>query len=223
MVEVKVENLMDGNPGLSERKAAVDGTSAGPSLVSKVVDAILLGAKERRFAPGQRLIAADLAVDLNVSRAPVREALHILAGEGVVDLIPNRGAKLRTLSADEMVDIMEYTEAICALGVRLATAKMDHGDTRETIERYAEVVRDAWRSHDAARFVESLFEYHDGVHIVAGNAYLTMSWRRSTFRFFIHLLSAKLPGSHWDQYIFNYERIFETMLAGDTYAASCAF
>ncbi|MFP5455028.1 MAG: GntR family transcriptional regulator, partial [Alphaproteobacteria bacterium] len=46
----------------------------GVSLVSHVVDSIVDGVMAGRYAPGQRLIAADLAEEYNVSRAPVREA-----------------------------------------------------------------------------------------------------------------------------------------------------
>ncbi|MEO0999186.1 MAG: GntR family transcriptional regulator, partial [Pseudomonadota bacterium] len=74
--------------------------------------------QEGRYAPGQRLIAADLAEEFDVSRAPVREALHVLSGEGVIDLVPNRGAMIRKASAKEIRDLLEFTEAICVVGVR---------------------------------------------------------------------------------------------------------
>ena len=191
--------------------------------MTKVVDAIILGAKQGQFAPGQRLIAADLAAEFDVSRAPVREALHVLAGEGIVELIPNRGAKMRTLTAKEMVDLMQYTEAICALGVRLATQKIDGAKNRALIEKYGNLVREAWNARDAAAFIESLYDFHDVVNEMSGNSYLQLTWRRSPYHFFLHLLSNRLPGRHWEPYMQNYERIFKTMLKGDVQAATAAF
>ncbi|MEM7569292.1 MAG: GntR family transcriptional regulator, partial [Pseudomonadota bacterium] len=103
------------------------------SLVNHVVNNIIDGVSTGRYAHGQRLIAADLAEEYGVSRAPVREALHVLAGEGVVKLTPNRGAKIRKLSPKQLFDFLEFTESICALGVRLATSKMRQQENRDTM------------------------------------------------------------------------------------------
>src|SRR5690606_40773413 len=88
---------------------------ASESLVEHIVEGIVDGVMAGRFAQGQRLIAADIAEEFNVSRAPVREALHMLAGEGVVELTPNRGARIRRLNVDDRVDFLEFTESILVL------------------------------------------------------------------------------------------------------------
>jgi DNA-binding GntR family transcriptional regulator len=101
-------------------KESVDDRTA-ISLVSQLVESIVDGVMAGQYVQGQRLIAADLAEQFGVSRAPVREALHVLAGEGVVELLPNRGARIRRLSILDRLDFLEFTEALLVLGVRLAT------------------------------------------------------------------------------------------------------
>lgn len=69
------------------------------------------------MAPGQRLVEEELAGTLGVTRASLRAALFDLTAEGLVERIPNRGARVRTVSVDEAVAIIEcrmVLEGLCA-------------------------------------------------------------------------------------------------------------
>jgi DNA-binding GntR family transcriptional regulator len=69
------------------------------------------------MAPGQRLVEEELAGTLGVTRASLRAALFDLTSEGLVERIPNRGARVRTISVDEAVAIIEcrmVLEGLCA-------------------------------------------------------------------------------------------------------------
>lgn len=77
------------------------------------------------LAPGQRLVEGELAADYGVTRASVRAALIDLTAEGLVERIPNRGARVRVVSVEEAVAITEcrmVLEGLCAArAARLAT------------------------------------------------------------------------------------------------------
>lgn len=193
------------------------------SLVSFVVDAIVDGVMAGQFAPGQRLIAADLAEEYNVSRAPVREALHMLAGEGVVELIANRGARIRKLTVQERIDFLEFTEAICVLGVRLTTGKIQGASVRDAVIVAFEPIEEAWSRRHARDFVDALYRYHIELNRLSGNRYVEFFYRRPYIRFFTTLLSELAPGGYWEQYIFNYRLIHETILSGDAHSAVVTF
>lgn len=194
-----------------------------PSLVQAVVEGIIDGVMNGRYAPGQRLIAADLAEEFHVSRAPVREALHVLAGEGVVDLIQNRGAKIRRLSVQHLVDFLEYTETVCSLGVRLATPKMSAAENRAAVITAFQRIESSWARRVPAEFVESLYAYHILVNRISGNHFVDFFYRRPYVKFFTYLLSDLVPGPNWDQYIVNYRRIQETILDGDPHESVATF
>lgn len=69
------------------------------------------------FAPNQRLIEADLSASFGVSRAAIRTALFELASEGLVDRLPNRGSRVRAITLDEAIEILEVRigiEGLCA-------------------------------------------------------------------------------------------------------------
>ena len=61
---------------------------------------------ESDLAPGERIRERNIAAQLNVSRTPLREALHVLSTEGLVELIPNRGAVIAQPSQDEIADML---------------------------------------------------------------------------------------------------------------------
>jgi DNA-binding GntR family transcriptional regulator len=204
-------------------EAAIADERAAASLVSFVVDSIVEGVMKGRYAPGQRLIAADLAEEFKVSRAPVREALHVLAGEGVIELIANRGARIRRLSVEELVEFLEFTEAICVLGVRLATGKARDPQVRESIETVYIPVEEAWARRHAVDFVEALYRYHIELNRLSGNQFLDFFYRRPYIRFYTTLLAELAPGGHWEQYISNYRLIHEMILSGDAHSAVITF
>lgn len=87
--------------------------SAGTRVVDGIRDAIIQG----DYAPNQRLIEADLSDTFAASRATVRTALLELANEGLVERLPNKGSRVRAISLDEAIEILEVRsgiEELCA-------------------------------------------------------------------------------------------------------------
>ena len=80
--------------------------------------------RDGHFAPGQRLIEADLMDSFKVTRGPLREALRRLASEGIVDIVPNRGARVRSFSRQEMRDLFRIREVVEGLAARQAAEVM---------------------------------------------------------------------------------------------------
>jgi DNA-binding GntR family transcriptional regulator len=203
--------------------SAANDEAAAASLVSFVVDAIVDGVMKGRYAQGQRLIAADLAEEYGVSRAPVREALHMLAGEGVVELVANRGARIRRLSVEERIEFLEFTEAICVLGVRLTTGRMSNPEVRAAVEGAFAPIEEAWARRHARDFVDALYRYHIELNRLSGNQFLEFFYRRPYIRFYTTLLADLAPGGHWDQYILNYRLIHAMILSGDAHSSVVTF
>lgn len=85
-----------------------------------------------RFAPGERLEAERLARQLGVSRTPIRESLRLLQREGLVEIIPNQGARIRKITANEIRETYEVREVLEGLAVRRL---VEAGPTPEVINR----------------------------------------------------------------------------------------
>lgn len=91
-------------------------SGAAARVTDLIRDAIVRG----EYAPNQRLIEADLSAAFSASRATVRTALLELAGEGLVERLPNKGSRVRAISVDEAIEILEVrigVEGLCAAKV----------------------------------------------------------------------------------------------------------
>lgn len=109
-----------GSSGAAEAADAGDVADAGDAAVTadpRVTDLIRDAIVRGEYAPNQRLIEADLSSTFSASRATIRTALLELASEGLVERLPNRGSRVRTISLDEAIEILEVrmgVEGLCA-------------------------------------------------------------------------------------------------------------
>lgn len=138
------------------------------STPDRVAQALVDGIRTRRFAVGQRLIEADLMRDLAVGRSTVREALSRLAAQGVVQLIPHRGAVVRRLCEEDARALLEVLEVLTGLAARLAAERIDETGNRarfETASRALLCPRPDDESRalldQRARYYQVLFEIAD--------------------------------------------------------------
>jgi DNA-binding GntR family transcriptional regulator len=105
--------------------------SLSPFMLSdQVFNTIKEGILENKFAPNQKLNESEIAKILGVSRGPVREAFQRLCYEGLVRLVPNKGAYVITFNLKETLDLYEIRGHLEILGVRLSIERGDESDLR---------------------------------------------------------------------------------------------
>lgn len=100
------------------------------SITDTLRSSILAG----EFEPGGRIYEVSLSEQLNVSRTPIREALKALAGEGLLDYIPNRGYHVREYSVDDIVQAYEIRAALEGLAAKRAAQLGLAAEERAVIE-----------------------------------------------------------------------------------------
>src|SRR5438874_2730177 len=96
-----------------------------------IVRAVLTDIFQARLRPGERLVTQALADRFGVSHTPVREALIELAGIGVVDLLPNRGAVVRRVTARDVRDVCQVRRALECEAARAACGRVGPAELRE--------------------------------------------------------------------------------------------
>jgi DNA-binding GntR family transcriptional regulator len=101
--------------------------TTGPDLTQQIRESILAA----EFAPHQRLIEADISERYGASRAAVRTALLQLASEGLVERLPNRGARVRAITVDEAIEIVEVRIGLETLCARKAAENLTDDDARQ--------------------------------------------------------------------------------------------
>lgn len=152
---LRVGETHEESPGIVVRqnlmKAKLTGAGRGVNSVDAAAELIREGVREGRFAPGQRLIAGDLAALSGGGAGPFREALFRLAGEGLVTLHPNRGAAVRALGRNDVVELYLLREHIDGLAARLCASRADKAISAE-IKASAEKLSKAFRAGRISEF-----------------------------------------------------------------------
>jgi DNA-binding GntR family transcriptional regulator len=96
-----------------------------PNLRNQVYDILKKRIILREIEPGKKINEEELAESLGVSRTPIRETLVRLEHEGIVRIIPRRGAFVVSQSNKEVIDLLQVREVLEGLVVRLATENME--------------------------------------------------------------------------------------------------
>lgn len=169
------------------------------SLRGRVYTKIREDILSARFKEGEELRENTLANEIGVSRTPVREALRQLELEGLVTIVPNKGAVVRGFSAKDMEDIYvmrSYLEGLCA---KWAADNI----TTEQIEKLEEV-QYLFEFHASKKHYDQLVELDDRFHDIIYEA--------SNSRMLNHLLT------DFHHYV---QRIRKISLSNDERATNC--
>lgn len=109
----------------------IEGAAGRGLTAQELVDALREAIVEGELVPRQRLVEADLAAEYGASRGNVRAALSELGVEGLIERVPNRGARVRAVSVDEAVEITEVRAALEALCARKAAERISDAEATE--------------------------------------------------------------------------------------------
>ena len=147
-------------------------TSNRASSPDNVANYVLEGIKSGRFVPGQRLIEADLSENLYTSRGPIREAFKRLAAEGVLTLVPHRGAYVRTLTRREVAEVLIIQETLSALATKLAAERIHLEDNHNRFSAAYERLTADTSISDIHELLDARAEFYATLVMIGGNVEL---------------------------------------------------
>ncbi|MEM6684106.1 MAG: GntR family transcriptional regulator [Pseudomonadota bacterium] len=203
--------------GTSKRDA--NGNEVIP-LVKQVYDELLKGLDEGRYRPGERIKATDLATALNLSRAPVREALHVLAGQGMVEMRPDKGAVMRELSIHDLIEIYEVVVGPACVGVIGAAQNIDLEDNRARVEAARDDVLALLDIPPSVVMYDRLIAFHHVINDIAQKPHATHLFRALNLDYWHRFLVAIIDlEQYMPRYVDNYRRLADAILAGDVLSA----
>jgi len=107
--------------GIAKRRLGEAHSSLHDQVVTELRQAILSG----RLKPGERLVEGRLADELGVSRNPVREAIRVLASEGLIEVTARRGAAVATMTEQEARETIELRALLEGQNARLAARRQE--------------------------------------------------------------------------------------------------
>lgn len=121
--------------------------------------------------PGERLMEIHLAQKLGVSRTPVREAIRKLELEGLVLMIPRKGAVVAEITVKDLEDVLEVRMALEELAVRNACRRITPEQLQE-VKRLSEEFRKTLYGDDVSAYAQADVKFHDAIYLATGNGRL---------------------------------------------------
>jgi len=137
----------------------------------EVVGGIRAMLLEGEIPPGARIPERELCEKLKISRTPLREALKVLAAEGLVQLLPNRGARAARLTVRDLHDLFEVCQGLEALAGELACERIGETQLTEIEAAHTEMARHH-RDRDLARYYRCNRFIHEAIVAAADNPVL---------------------------------------------------
>lgn len=196
---------------MSDLKMSIDEYLPLRDVVFKTLrQAILKG----DLAPGERLMEIQLANQLGVSRTPIREAIRKLELEGLVIMIPRRGAEVAKITEKDLKDVLEVRTSLEELAIGLACERI----TDEKIERLKESLDQFHKvicGNDLTKIAECDVAFHDVIFSATENARLIQivnNLREQMYRYRLEYL--KDFSTHMRLYI-EHKKIYEAVAARD--------
>lgn len=185
-------------------------------LRDKIGDVLRSWILEGKLQPGERIVELTLARELAVSRAPLREALWLLARQGLVEIRAHHGAYVTQLSEEDIREIFEIRELLevhAAKKIRAAGT----AEAKAALKQALAELEEACRRRDIRLFSAVDLRFHKTLWELAGNRHLETILNDVSTRFFGYELIRDLPHSEkfrFDQMAEEHRKIVKLVLEG---------
>lgn len=199
----------------------VTGRSSTDEVISYIRGSVLSG----DIKPGSRLVASKIAQLLGVTIVPVREAIHFLAGEGMVELLPLKGARIRQFDQAEIVSWWQVYLALTRIELH-ATAKAitKSPGGRASLLQAIEVIEGIDPSAEPLSFVFSLADFHIALNAISGEIIVREASRRLQVRFWTSFLIHYVPFDiYGPKFAAHYRAVADAVMRGDGHGAATLF
>lgn len=179
-----------------------DSSAAQPisrqALHHAVMDRLRKMITEGALLPGAHLNERALCEQLGVSRTPLREALKMLAVERLIELLPNRGARVVTLSVSDIADAFELLSGLEALAGELACERITQAEIDE-IQALHCAMDACYANGDLSGYFDCNQRIHDHINAAARNPALTHTYQSVNQRLQALRFRSNLHAGKWEQ------------------------
>ncbi|ELA01122.1 GntR family transcriptional regulator [Cupriavidus metallidurans] len=198
--------------------------STNPTTPSQAVDRQILHVAvaqrlrtmimEGDLAPGTRLNERVLCDLLQVSRTPLREAFKVLAGDGLVTLLPNRGAEVVVLSQEVINHLFEMMGALEAMSGELACQRITDAELNEIRALHYEMLACHAR-RDLPNYYALNRRIHDAINAAARNPILEETYRRINLRIQALRFRSNFDQDKWDMAVREHGEMLDALSKRD--------
>ena len=192
--------------------------AAENSIAPPLHDEILAGIREMIFTGaligGQRVPEKMICEQLSISRTPLREALKVLASEGLLELLPNRGARVSRLTAAEVDEMFPVMGALEGLAGEIACQRISDDGIDEIRALHYQMAAHHKRK-ELAPYFKLNQQIHGKIFAATGNGTLGSIYDSLTGRIRLARYRANFSYERWDQAMAEHEEILEALSGRD--------
>jgi DNA-binding GntR family transcriptional regulator len=170
---------------------------------------------EGQLTPGAKLNERTLCEQLQVSRTPLREAIKTLAAEGLVDLLPNRGAAVTRLSEQDVIDTFEVIASLEGQSGELAAQRITDAELDELRALHYEMLA-AYTRRDLPTYYQLNALIHSHINAAARNPVLTQTYRTVNARLQALRLRSNVADGKWKRAVNEHNQMIELLAARDS-------
>jgi len=180
------------------------------NLYREVADRILDLIEQGDLASGDRIPERELCERFGVSRTPLREALKVLASEGAVELLPNRGARVRQLTLKMVKDTYDLMGALEGLAGELACQHITDEEIAEIRQLHGRML-DHYRNRELTDYFRVNREIHEGILAASRNEALQEMYSNLSQRVKRVRYSKQMTDDFWRQAVEDHEAMIEAL------------
>ncbi len=190
-------------------------TIARPSLHEELVERIRGLIVDGSLPAGTKIPEKDLCATFGVSRTPMREALKVLAVDGLVSLEPNRGAWVSKLTIEELEEVFPVMGALEALSGELACKHITDEECADIEDLHNQMV-EHFQDGDLDRYFHTNQQIHEAILAAANNATLSAQYRSLAARVRQARYLANMSEERWRQAVEEHEEIINALKNRDS-------
>lgn len=189
----------------------IDNRSLRERITDLLREAIVTG----EMRPGQPLIETELAARMGVSRAPLREAMQVLAQDGLVDMVPYHGAIVHKLTRTDIEELYSFRSVLEQFAIQRILSNGEMTDDAERLRALYQAMLEAANAGDlrAVNLIDR--EFHDTIIELARHGLLNQSWRSVSLRVRQAMAIRNRQNSDLKQIAYNHLPIIEAIAACD--------
>ena len=165
---------------------------------------------ENQIPPGAKLNERELSEVLQVSRTPLREAIKMLAAEGLVELLPNRGAIAVELTEADVLNTFEVMAGLEAMSGELAAGRITDAELAEIRAMHFEMLA-AYTRRDLSAYYRLNSQIHRAINAAAKNPVLTATYNQVNARLQALRFRSNQDDAKWKQAVAEHERMIEAL------------
>jgi DNA-binding GntR family transcriptional regulator len=199
---------------MDETPQALSSPIPRQSLHDTIVDRVRAMVYDGELKPGEKVPERMLCETLGISRTPLREALKVLASEGVLELLPNRGARVAKLTAEDVDEMFPVMGALEALAGELAAANATEADLAELRALHYQMALHHTRG-ERTEYFQINQKIHEKLMAAAGNGLLVAMYEGLAGRIRRARYISSITSGRWKEAMAEHEEILAALDARD--------